>query len=491
MKDMLLLANRAAGCSALLLGLVCFGCSDDETEPDGFGGGITAASITTVAPPTSGADTGSSSSSTTTGEAASGDGESTTTGASIEDASSTETPTTGSVDDCPDGTCEPTSTGPAGATTGGGEVTTGGSTGMEQVCEIDVPDPACTGMADGFVYVATVEHGGSEFHDGMSPDKPVSSLMKAIEQALMCPGGCDIVVSHGVYKGSIVLASGVDIYGGYAPETFKYDPGQNPVEVIGTDTRTVIADGLDQPTRLVELTIRGKDFNSEGHSSYGLWARGGVAWSLTVERCEILGGHGGDGLDSGSGTPGESGEPGFDTPTQLWSHGASGGGSACSAAGGAGGFASKCSNGIPSKKGQTPSGGGSGGPGGPQGGDHCTWGIHDDSGGKGGLGQPGGPGSSGAGGAQPESPDGTFSNGLWKGTAGKNGGKGKAGGGGGGGGAGGSDEDFDVEARAIVLPVLLTGVAEHSCRRCGRSAGSCGSCGGRASCRRSRGGRRP
>ena len=179
-----------AGRSALLFGLFCAACGDDDAVIDGFGGASMTENITTVTPPTSGADSTTTAAFTTTGDEESG-GESSTSSAST---------TTGADLECLDGACTDTSTSldPTTSAASTGEMSTGEAstdeTGAESTggaCVQDVPDPACTGVAEGYIYVATVANGGSEFHDGRSPDKPVHTLTEAIEQAQACPGGCE------------------------------------------------------------------------------------------------------------------------------------------------------------------------------------------------------------------------------------------------------------------------------------------------------------
>lgn len=421
--------------SGALAVAVLSGCGDDGDRPTtGFTESATAVPN---------ALTGSSSG---TGEDApepeSGSGsasESGSTGAGVED--TTADPTTTTVDpSCPDGCDMSSSSGESEGTAGDG--TTGeGTSGGEQACAVDVPDPACSADFGGLVFVATVPNGGSVNHDGLSPDTPVSTLSKAIELAQQCPETCDIVVSEGVYDGSIVLASGVSIFGGYAPGSFAYAPAQNKVEVRGTDERAVIADSIERETRLVGLTIRGADFENDGKSSYALWVQGGDSWELSVERSELFGGHGGDGVPGKMGAHGANGSSGGSAKNR---YGASGGASTCGSSGGGGGDGTACQNGWNSSGSNGKTSGGKAGIGGKGGTGHCAWGDLGDSGGAGAPGTHGGPGTAGKAAAKPTDADGDFVDGLWKGATGNAGDAGTAGGGGGGGGAGGSDKDYEV-----------------------------------------------
>jgi hypothetical protein len=441
MKELLL--TPFARRSALLLGLSHIGCGNDASQAAGFGDGSSGPSVTTITLPTSGAEASTTSELTST----TGDGfgmSSSTTGGGLA---------------CPVGLrCEETSGSSNAADSSGGNATepqtgsestdattgdTGGSTDSTgSTCEPDVPDPACTLEENGLIFVSTPVNGGSDLNDGLTAGTPVSTLAHAIDLALACPDTCDVVVSAGVYKGSISLASGVSMFGGYAPGSFEYALAENVVEIVGTAERAVTAESIASETRVSGLTIRGGDFADGGTSSYALWIRNAEPGMLRLERSILRGGHGGVGANGTHGSDGSSGSKGGDAiTTNSNSYGGSGGGSACGATGGDGGAAG-CSVSASERDGdnglKTPDGG-MYGKGGPRGMNQCP-GVSPDSGGNGHIGKTGYDGDAGVGGTAPAG-NGSFTNGLWSGVSGNQGTTGKAGGGGGGGGAGGTDDD--------------------------------------------------
>jgi len=145
--------------------------------------------------------------------------------------------------------------------------------------------------------VATPVNGGSDINDGKSKVTPVATLAKAIEIAQTCDPVCDVVVSAGTYPKTVTLASGIDLFGGYAPKTFMWDQVANEVKIEASENKAVIADGLNVKTRFFGFTVKAQSYMSDGASSYAFWVRNVADDNLAIEHSRVLAGNGGKGLD--------------------------------------------------------------------------------------------------------------------------------------------------------------------------------------------------
>lgn len=301
---------------------------------------------------------------------------------------------------------------------------------------------------------------------GLSSDLPCATIQHAIDRALETGLGV-IRVQAGNYAGTIELADGLVIQGGY-DTNWQWGDYLDPAHRvtlsggINTDGQavTIIAKDLLEGSFLVDLEIFGVtasgSVNGVSRSSYGIHVRDSV---LDLTRVRLV---------AGSGAPGLTGDPGTDLTVTPAASGQSGGDadqyfSPCDAtSAGAGGLAG----------GGGPSGGGNGGTGGTMDSDCCGtipnpfcddydatagdagadgagpsgWGSGGSGGGTcnpGGDGAPGAPGTPGTGGAGSTS-GGNLVGDYWVPFIGSSGTTGSAGGGGGGGGgSGGCDTGTD------------------------------------------------
>ena len=301
---------------------------------------------------------------------------------------------------------------------------------------------------------------------GLTPDLPCATIQHAIDRAIET-GVSVIRIQAGTYPGTIELADGLVIQGGYDSnwQWGNYlDPAHQVILSGGINTEgqavTILASDLQQGSLLVDLEIRGPaatgSVGGVSRSSYGVHVRDSV---LQLTRVRLVGGFGAVGL---------TGDPGTDLTATPAAAGQSGGDadqyfSPCDAtSAGAGGLAG----------GGGPSGGGNGGTGGTMDSDCCGtipnpfcddydatsgdsgadgagaggWGGGGSGGGTcnaGGDGAPGAPGTSGIGGTG-SSAGGNLVGEYWVPFNGFGGSTGSAGGGGGGGGgSGGCDTGTD------------------------------------------------
>ena len=317
--------------------------------------------------------------------------------------------------------------------TGIGSTSTGGP--ADDCGAIDEPDPdgvddngdGLDGVAGCSVFVDSQV--GDDGDDGLSTQTAVETIARGLEIAASFSPPRPVLVAAGQYEESIVLESGVGIYGGYASGSWSRDIDRNPTIVLGTEPRTLVASGLRSSVEIQGLVIRGPSFAGGGQSTYAVWARDLPADLLSLRHCTIEGGEAGagdDGVDGATGANGDDGDVG--------------GGSACGADGGAGGSGLVC----PSLAGSPGLAGGSMtavGQGGAAGLSLCDSGC-DDLGSNGSPGFPGATGAVGMGAAPPTDALGEFDgDGWWSAVPGAPATAGDHGGGGGGGGAGGYDND--------------------------------------------------
>ncbi|HRI10205.1 MAG TPA: hypothetical protein PKW35_20435 [Nannocystaceae bacterium] len=303
----------------LLLGALTMACSGDDTPATtatAGGTGTTSTSSTTDGTSTATESTGT----TGTGTSTSSTGTTSTTSTSGESTGTTTSDTT----------TGDTTTGTTGDTT---DTTTGGLEGCVPA-DLDIPDPHCADPGN-LVYVATPVNGGSDINDGKSKVTPVATLAKAIEIAQTCDPVCDVVVSAGTYPKTVTLASGIDLFGGYAPKTFMWDQVANEVKIEASENKAVIADGLNVKTRFFGFTVKAQSYMSDGASSYAFWVRNVADDNLAIEHSRVLAGNGGKGLDGPNGAKGDDGGLGGKANAQA---GGLGGTAACGAGGGKGGL---------------------------------------------------------------------------------------------------------------------------------------------------------
>jgi hypothetical protein len=296
-----------------------------------------------------------------------------------------------------------------------------------------------------------VSAAGSDSNTGLTPDKPLRTLSRAIQQASDCPQApCNLRIAEGTYTESIAILHGVHLFGGYSADFSRRDPETYAVTLTSSASHTVNADGLRVPTVLDGLTISGAilDDSSRGASSYALWVSDSAAM-LALTRVTLRAGAGATGSAGGDG--------------QIV---------ACDAAGGPGGAATDCASepGGSGTAGGDPVLGGMGGGGGDNNCVDACPSINRDAISDGEPGQPGESGAPGSGGVAASELPGMVDRGVWRGPPGSDGTRGQHGTGGGGGGAGGTKR---IRA-CFDCGTLLGGHGGAGAR------GGCGGGGGRA-----------
>ncbi len=268
--------------------------------------------------------------------------------------------------------------------------------------------------------------------------QPVATIQQGIFRA-MATGRTHVYVAGGTYNvGSLVMQSGISLYGQYdgPPSWGRSDSNLTAIHGLGT---AVYAQNISAETHL-EGFFLATTTGGAGQSGYGVRVVNGSGL-FHVRYNTIVPGPGVDGLSAPNGNPGANGSPGGPGgPANC--PGANGlggfpGGSACGRAGGPGG-----NGGLPTGTNGSPGGTGTGGtPGGP-GGAGCTGFIcSSDPGGNGANGTNGTDGADGAGGSGY-----SISSGQYVADFGLAGTAGSPGNGGGGGGGGGGVNTFTIDA---------------------------------------------
>jgi hypothetical protein len=262
---------------------------------------------------------------------------------------------------------------------------------------------------------------GSDADPG-TKEKPKRQIQAAVAAA--AGRNRYVLAAVGSYA-HVTAASGVDVYGGYDPDSWKrQDDAQT--SIVGAP-EGVLADGA-RDVLLQLLAIRGVN---NGASAYGIRAINGA--NLRLQGADVSAGPGAAGAAGASGATGRSGSPGQKgangaCDSNVKATGGAGGASPVGRDGGKGGDGKYASAGGDGEKGIV------GTPGGKGGWASRTEGGQGYAGDDGQHGSNGAPGSAGQGGTNAT----TFASATWRGRGGVEGGYGAPGNGGGGGGAGGA-----------------------------------------------------
>jgi hypothetical protein len=329
-----------------------------------------------------------------------------------------------------------------------GSQTCGGATGWgacEPPSPTDDPDPDfvdsnCDGIDGDVERAIFVSNAGANTANcGLSFTSPCQTLAFAITRAQQA-GRPHVYVQSGTYAGTLTMASGISVFGGYNIN-WQRDSHTKPGHIVTIQggNPAVRFNAITQPTILDNVIVRAADATGTGASSVGVLVTSSQAVQLRGVAIEpgagttgsdgTTGTTGGNGGTGGTGTPGCENSSGFCSSCSIPARGTAGS-SSCSRPGGAGGF-----------PGLGPNNGGAGltGSVGTPGGAGSSCHSNRNCGG-----QPGQNGSVGANGnhGTPGAAIGTFSDTTYVPAGGGTGQLGQPGNGGGGGGGGGGGTSF-------------------------------------------------
>jgi hypothetical protein len=264
--------------------------------------------------------------------------------------------------------------------------------------DLDFADTNCDGVdgtASNAIFVSTT---GNDANPGTKA-QPVSTVGTGVGLAVAATPSKDVYVATGDYNGTVGLATGVGIFGGYSATDWSRSLSLE-TKITGSPEGAV-ANG-DTDVLLQLLTIKGEAPAAPGSSAYGLRAVSNS--DVTLEKAKVV---------AGDAAEGAMGITAGNTPSPGTGFG-----------GGSGGSGGLGTGGTPGGPGGGPLAGG-GGPGGP----------YNTNGGSGGSGGPGLDGTGGSGGTLALAGAGaTWNPAVGNGQAGSAGTMGSGGGGGGGGG---------------------------------------------------------
>jgi len=185
----------------------------------------------------------------------------------------------------------------------------------EKVSAKDEPDGVdqnCDGIdgeVNNGVFVALTGKDGA----AGTMDAPVAAIAAAIQIAV-AKGKRDVYVATGVYDGSLSLAGGVHVYGGYSPDFKKYDSSAYQTVILGgTATKdmpgAVNAMDLKVDATLDGFHIYGASTKQKGASTYGIYVRD-TGNLLRIRHNRVLAGDAGGGSAGFAGKNGAAGEDG-------------------------------------------------------------------------------------------------------------------------------------------------------------------------------------
>jgi hypothetical protein len=317
------------------------------------------------------------------------------------------------------------------------------TTGSEDLPDATYTDSNCDGIDGTIARAVFVASSGTDGNPGTKA-LPVFTVSTGIAKAI-AQGKDHVYVSNGTYFGSVTLANGISIWGGFSASNnwARSSAYLTKLQTFGGSNSPVIGvrgGDITSVTYLADLTIETADASVSGASNYGLHCVN--CNGLRVERNSITAGNGGGSNSNGSnglaGGAGGDGGNGFGVDCDSNGPGGMGGGAGLSTCnpGGAGGKggADGANAGSPGSQGQPNTPGGSGGAGGDPG----------LAGRNGSIGVSGPSGVNGSGGSGGSVVGGYWASGGGGGGGGRQGcflcdnGQGNGGGGGGGGGCSGT-----------------------------------------------------
>lgn len=118
----------------------------------------------------------------------------------------------------------------------------------------------------------------------------------------------DVFIAEGEYYESVMLASGINLRGGFDSLSWSWNPSLNQSRILG-GTKAVSCIGCTNVS-LDGLVIESDDGNQVERNSYGVYMVN--ATNIDIGDCEIIAGEGGYGLSGSDGSNGDHGMNGSD-----------------------------------------------------------------------------------------------------------------------------------------------------------------------------------
>ncbi|MCS6856931.1 MAG: hypothetical protein NZM37_04390, partial [Sandaracinaceae bacterium] len=206
--------------------------------------------------------------------------------------------------------------------------------GCEYPCKVmggvDLPDDDfrdtnCDGIDGDRMRAVFVAPSGDDANDGLSPDRPLATLRRALQVAQETGRDQVLVVSaNHVLGDTLDLVSGVSIYGGY--EAGFRNRTNSRATLTSSAEIAVRAQGLRGGVTIDRVNIVTMDRSSgEGRMAVGLFVRDSGD-HLRLRWVNVIAGRGGAGADGRNGARGRDGGRGMDAVGQSGGAGGSPGG---------------------------------------------------------------------------------------------------------------------------------------------------------------------
>jgi hypothetical protein len=174
----------------------------------------------------------------------------------------------------------------------------------------DGPDQNCDGIDGEIENAIFVNRTGVDIAKGTRED-PVASLQKGIDLA-KAAGKRDVYVASGVYEETLVLATGVHVYGGYSADFRFHDPAAYETAVLGKvpsaeapGTVNALDLGAGEAT-FDGFTVFGANVKQKGASTYGIYVRN-PGPGLKIVGNRVIAGDAGNGQSGVAGVNGDNG----------------------------------------------------------------------------------------------------------------------------------------------------------------------------------------
>lgn len=175
-------------------------------------------------------------------------------------------------------------------------------------------------------YCIYVAEGGDDDEGEGTPESPYATIQRAIEVAVargVATGRIHAVaVSRGTYEGTVALADGISLYGGYDAEDGWTRSDENETIIEGSEPMDgriegMVAEEIGAPTVVESFTVRGATalFDTRGVDIYGIRIVDSEPvlddlGGLILRNLEVIAGNGSRGEDGVTGDMGAMGNTG-------------------------------------------------------------------------------------------------------------------------------------------------------------------------------------
>lgn len=124
-----------------------------------------------------------------------------------------------------------------------------------------------------------------------------------------------VFVADGVYQETVTMTNGLNLWGGFDPQTWvRNEPSQTNTVLIGatsgTHTKTLVANSITAASEVSGFQIKGAENQQPAGNSYAVWIKDSTS-ALVLQDNFIYLGRGADGVDGADGIDGIDGPDGL------------------------------------------------------------------------------------------------------------------------------------------------------------------------------------